>query len=67
MSGDQCLGHVTSANFGYSVGKPIAYGYLPAETAVEGTKVEVIYFGERLSATVAPDPLFDPKMTRMKD
>jgi hypothetical protein len=34
---------------------------------VEGTKVEVIYFGERLSATVAPDPLFDPKMTRMKD
>jgi glycine cleavage system aminomethyltransferase T/glycine/D-amino acid oxidase-like deaminating enzyme len=67
MSGDQCLGHVTSANFGYSVGKSIAYGYLPTEAAVEGTKVEVIYFGERLSATVAPDPLFDPKMTRMKD
>jgi glycine cleavage system aminomethyltransferase T len=67
MSGDQCLGHVTSANFGYSVEKSIAYGYVPTDAAVEGTKVEVIYFGEHLSATVAPDPLFDPKMTRMKD
>jgi glycine cleavage system aminomethyltransferase T/glycine/D-amino acid oxidase-like deaminating enzyme len=67
MSGDSFLGHVTSANFGYSVGKSIAYAYLPIEAAAEGTRVEVVYFGERLSATVAPDPLFDPKMSRMKD
>ena len=66
MDGDHCVGHVTSANFGYSVGKHIAYGYLPADYAVEGTHLEIIYFGERLGATVAPDPLFDPKMTRLK-
>ena len=36
--GDLCVGHVTSANFGYSVGKFIVYGYLPAEFAIEGTE-----------------------------
>ncbi len=66
MEGDRCVGHVTSANYGYSVGKFIAYGYLPASLAVEGTRLEVIYFGERIPAIVASDPLFDPKMTRMK-
>lgn len=66
MDGDRCLGHVTSANFGYSVGKFIVYGYLPPEYAVEGTKLEIVYFGDRFGATVAADPLFDPKMSRMK-
>jgi glycine cleavage system aminomethyltransferase T len=66
MEGDRCVGHVTSANYGYSVGKFIAYGYLPSDLAVEGTRLEIIYFGERTPATVAPDPLFDPKMARMK-
>ena len=66
MQGDRCVGHVTSANFGYSVGKFIIYGYLPIDYAAEGTRLEIIYFGERWGATVAPDPLFDPKMTRMR-
>ena len=66
-TGEICVGHVTSANFGYSVGKFIVYGYLPAELASRGHRaLEIIYFGERYRATVAPDPLFDPKMTRMK-
>lgn len=66
MSGDRCVGHVTSANYGYSVGTDIAYGYLPGELAREGTELEVIYFGERLPARVGADPLFDPKMTRLR-
>jgi len=66
MDGATCIGHVTSANFGYSVGKFIVYGYLPTEFTAEGTRLEIIYFGERFGATVSPDPLFDPKMTRMK-
>jgi glycine cleavage system aminomethyltransferase T len=42
------------------------YGYLPAAIAVEGTPVEVEYFGVRHAATVAADPLFDPKGERLK-
>ena len=66
FSGDMCIGHVTSANFGYNVGKFIAYGYLPVEHASVGTALEIIYFGERFKATVSADPLFDAKMTRLK-
>ena len=35
------MGYVTSANYGYSVGKHILYGYLPVEYAAPGTQVEV--------------------------
>jgi heterotetrameric sarcosine oxidase gamma subunit len=66
MLGERCVGHVTSSNFGYSIGKQIAYGYLAVDLAVEGTPLEVLYFGERFAATVAADPQFDPKMERMK-
>jgi glycine cleavage system aminomethyltransferase T len=57
---------VTSANYGYSIGCGIVYGYLPSAIVQEGTPVEVEYFGQRLAATVAADPLFDPKGERLK-
>jgi glycine cleavage system aminomethyltransferase T len=60
------VSYVTSANYGYSIGRGILYGYLPAAIAVEGTPVEVEYFGVRHAATVAADPLFDPKGERLK-
>lgn len=60
------IGYVTSANYGYSVGKFIAYGYLPIEHARVGHKVEIEYFGERLPATVTDEPMFDAKGTRMR-
>jgi len=64
--GDRVVSYVTSANYGYSIGRGIVYGYLPAAIAVEGTPVEVEYFGVRHAATVAADPLFDPKGERLK-
>jgi glycine cleavage system aminomethyltransferase T len=60
------IGYVTSANYGYSVGAWIVYGYLPIALAAEGTQVEVEYFGVRQPATVRREPLFDPKSARMK-
>jgi dimethylglycine oxidase len=59
------VGYVTSAAFGYTVGKPIAYAYLPAAVG-EGDVVEIEYFGERIKATVTAEPLFDPEMTRLR-
>jgi glycine cleavage system aminomethyltransferase T/glycine/D-amino acid oxidase-like deaminating enzyme len=60
------IGYVTSANVGFTIGRGIAYGYLPVDVAVEGTAVEIEYFGERYAATVAADPLWDPKGERQK-
>jgi glycine cleavage system aminomethyltransferase T len=61
------LGYVSSANYGYTVGKSIIYGYLPLEFATEGSAVEVQYFGRRHRATVSREPLYDPAMTRLKE
>jgi dimethylglycine oxidase len=65
-AGGEVVGYVTSAGYGYSVGRGIAYGYLPAELAVPGAKVEIEYFDERYPATVATEPLVDPKGERLK-
>ena len=66
IGGEGALGYVSSANHGYSVGKFIAYGYLPIAHAATGSPVEIEYFGERLAATVTNEPVFDAKGTRMK-
>ncbi|MGY1617374.1 FAD-dependent oxidoreductase [Geodermatophilus sp. SYSU D00691] len=58
-------GYVTSAAFGHTVGRPIAYAWLPA-SATAGTAVEIEYFGTRIPATVAAEPLVDPGMTRIR-
>ena len=44
----------------------IAYAWLPAAAAVPGAAVQVEYFGERLPAVVAAEPLFDPEGKRMR-
>jgi glycine cleavage system T protein len=66
LAGGRVAGYVTSANYGYSVGRHIVYGYLPVEHAAPGTQVEVQYFGRRQPATVREEPLFDRKMERLK-
>lgn len=58
-------GYVTSAAYGYTVGRPIAYAWLPASAEV-GSGVEIEYFGRRVAATVAEEPLVDPGMERIR-
>jgi glycine cleavage system T protein len=64
--GGGVVGYVTSAAFGYTIGKSIAYAYLPFELTNEGTKVEIEYFGKCYPATVTKEPMFDPKGERLK-
>ena len=59
-------GRVTSGGFGYTVGRSIAYAYLPADRTEAGTRVEVEIFGEWVSGEVAPEPLFDPAGERLR-
>jgi glycine cleavage system aminomethyltransferase T len=61
------VGYVTSAAYGYSIGRSIAYAWLPPGLAEPGTGVEIEYFRKRYPATVAEEPLFDPEMRRMRD
>ena len=63
--GGEPVGYVTSAAYGYSIGRPIAYAWLPAQLG-EGAAVEIGYFEGRLPATVSPEPLVDPGMERLR-
>ncbi|WP_329055959.1 FAD-dependent oxidoreductase [Amycolatopsis sp. NBC_01488] len=58
-------GYVTSAAYGYTIGRPIAYAWLPASADI-GSSVEIEYFGRRVAATVAAEPLVDPGMERIR-
>jgi 4-methylaminobutanoate oxidase (formaldehyde-forming) len=53
------IGRVTSGGFGYSVGKSIAYAYVPASSPA-GTPVEVEIFGTWVPGHVSEEPLYDP-------
>jgi dimethylglycine oxidase len=64
--GQNVVGFVTSACYGYSVGCGVAYAWLEPRVATVGAKLQVDYFGEKLSVTVAENTVFDPEMTRMK-
>ena len=66
LDGERVLGYVTSANVGYTVGRSIAYGYLPLEYAMTGTTVEIEYFGRRYEATVTDEPLYDPGNSKLR-
>jgi glycine cleavage system aminomethyltransferase T/glycine/D-amino acid oxidase-like deaminating enzyme len=61
------VGYVTSAAWGYTVGSGIAYAWLPASLAEPGQTVHIGYFGRRIPATVAAEPLYDPTMSRLRD
>ena len=66
LDGEHVIGYVTSANYGGTVGESIAYGYLPVEYAVEGIKIQVMYFGERYGATVTNEPRYDPSNAKLR-
>ncbi|EMA47898.1 GcvT family protein [Halococcus saccharolyticus] len=55
--GDEVLGYVHAAEYGYSVGSCVVYTYLPPAYAEPGTEVDVHYEGDRYAATVQEEPL----------
>ncbi|MEV4063485.1 GcvT family protein [Nonomuraea dietziae] len=64
--GERAVGYVTSAAYGYTIGRGIAYAWLPAALATPGQPVDIGYFDRRVGAVVAEEPLFDPAMQRLR-
>ncbi len=63
---DVIAGRVMSGGFGYTVGRSIAYAYLPADAAAPGQAVDVEIFGSWIPGTVAEEPLYDPGGKRIR-
>lgn len=66
MHEGKVVGYVTSAYFGHTIGKPLAYAWVPAALSTQGTALMIRYFDNDYPATVGQDPQFDPQMTRLK-
>ncbi|MEP7452509.1 FAD-dependent oxidoreductase [Phyllobacterium sp. SB3] len=64
-------GYLTSGGFGYTVGKPVGYGYVRNEDGVsddflrEG-EYELIVANERFAAELHMEPLYDPQNEKVK-
>jgi glycine cleavage system aminomethyltransferase T/glycine/D-amino acid oxidase-like deaminating enzyme len=63
--GGDVIGRVTTGGYGYTVGRSIAYAYLPPEIE-PGTAIHVEIFGRWVEGEVATEPLFDPKGERIR-
>ncbi len=61
----EVVGFTTTANFGPTVGKPIAYGYLPIELC-QRSDFTIEVYGEAHPATRHDGPLYDPKGERLR-
>jgi 4-methylaminobutanoate oxidase (formaldehyde-forming) len=59
------VGRVTSGGYGFTVGRSIAYAYLPPDAGV-GTRGEVDVFGTWTGFEVVREPLFDPAGERIR-
>ena len=65
------VGWLSSGGFGHTLGKPIGLGYVRCADGVNGAYVssgtyELEVATERVPATATLQPLYDPKMTRIK-
>ena len=64
-------GYLTSAGFGYTLGKPIGYGYVRNAEGVDddyllGGNYELVVATERVPVRISLEPLYDPSGERIK-
>jgi dimethylglycine dehydrogenase len=62
---DERVGIVTSGGFGHRIGRAIALAYIRRDLAVEGRRLEIEILGDRVAATLAREPLYDPDNHRL--
>jgi 4-methylaminobutanoate oxidase (formaldehyde-forming) len=64
-------GYLSSGGFGYTIGKPVGYGYLRraegvTEDWIKTGRYELLVAGERMPAQVWLEPMYDPGMMHPK-
>ncbi len=66
FSGAQQAGSVTSGGYGFRVDRNIAYAFVDPDSAAEGAALKVGILGERHTAQVAANCLYDPENQRVR-
>ena len=66
-NGDEVVGWITSGGYAHHSGVSLAWGYIPAELATEGTDgFEIEIIGNRRPAHLQHEPILDPSGSRMR-
>jgi dimethylglycine dehydrogenase len=60
------VGLVTSGGWSFTLNKSVALAYVRSDLTTPGTKLEIEVFGERRTATVGREPLYDPENARLR-
>ena len=62
----RAIGSVTSAEFGWSVGAPLAYAWLPSDLSIQESVV-IHAGGAQISAQIVPPSQWDPTGARLRN
>lgn len=62
----KCVGFITSGGFGHHSGKSIAMGYVETSAINSGAPLSVTIIGNDYPTSIAKEPVFDPKGSRMR-
>ena len=65
-SNGEIVGLVTSGGWSYTLEKSIALGYVRADLARPGAKLEIDILGQRCPVTVGQEPLYDHNNSRLR-
>ncbi len=66
MLGDTVVGTISSGAWGYRVGTNLAYAFVQAEHAAEGTTLQLDLCGTLVPATIIPASPYDPGLDRVR-
>ena len=66
FNGSDNVGLTTSGVWSHTLKQSVALAYVRADLAQPGTRLEVNVLGQRRSATVQAEPLYDPTNTRLR-
>ncbi len=64
--GERIIGISTSGAYGYTVQRTIAFAYVESKYAAIGTEFDVAVLGDRRSAVVIDEPIYDPENERLR-
>jgi dimethylglycine dehydrogenase len=64
--GERIIGISTSGAYGYTVQRTIAFAYVEPKYAAIGTEFDVAVLGDRRSAVVIDEPIYDPENERLR-
>jgi len=72
LRGGKIVGHLTSGNYGHTLGGSVGLGYIKVEDQVtkeyiEAGKFEIDVGGDRIPARASLSAMYDPKAVRMRE